>query len=96
MKNDFTVEAWVWIGKVEWTSFVTSALGRQGKGHIGWGLIAGRDARAPRVTLRTDVINFIRYGVGEFYFSLPGGESIQQRWLHVAVVSTAPTRSTST
>ena len=28
MKNDFTVEAWVWIGKVKWSSHIISVLGR--------------------------------------------------------------------
>ena len=87
MKNDFTVEAWLWIGKVEWSSYVISALGRDGKRHIGWGLIAGRKHPGPASEAENPlVLDFIKYGAGEYYFSLPGGESIQQRWLHVAVV----------
>ena len=46
MKNDFTVEAWVWIGKVEWSSYVISALGRTTASQAHW-LGADRRPQTP-------------------------------------------------
>jgi hypothetical protein len=87
MKNAFTVEAWVWIGKPEWSSHVISVLGLEGGHHIGWGLIAGRrnpdskdDAKNPVV------LHFIVYGVTEAYFPRSSSATLAERWHHVAVV----------
>ena len=87
MKNDFTVEAWLWIDKPRESSYAISALGRVGAGNIGWGLVAGRgrlnatkDASAPIA------LYFIVQQSGRMYVPLSKGESIENRWLHTVVV----------
>jgi hypothetical protein len=84
MKNDFTVEAWTWIGNAKRHSMVLSAHG-EGDHPIGWGLAAGSgDGNAEpgnRVSLHLSV-----YRAANLYLLNPAGEAIEARWLHVAVV----------
>ena len=42
MKNDFTVEAWIWMGNIGYSNYAISVLGRDGAENIGWGLVAAR------------------------------------------------------
>ena len=85
MKNDFTVEAWVWIGKVAATSYVISALGHDGDHYIGWGLVAGRASLTPsRPQQNPIVLYFNVQQVGCFYCPLTKNESVENRWVHVA------------
>jgi hypothetical protein len=88
MKNDFTVEAWAWIGDVQWSSHIVSVLGGEAQEHIGWGLIVGRAKPGPKSDKNPTLLDFIVYGqkVDNFYFSVPVGEPIERRWMHVAVV----------
>jgi hypothetical protein len=86
MPNDFTVEAWLWIGKVAHTSYAMSVLGHEGDSHIGWGLIAGHDRPDLLDSAENPVrLYFIAYQVEHLYFPLSKGESIEDRWLHAAV-----------
>jgi hypothetical protein len=86
MPNNFTVEAWAWIIGEEATrntGYVVSALGGEGAKCIGWGLVAGRDANEHR----NDPIPlyFIVQPGFHHYYPLSKTETIDNRWLHVAV-----------
>ena len=85
MKNDFTVEAWVWIGKVKQSSYVISALGQDDATDWLGTDRRPRHAQAQERRREPGRPHFIVYQVEHFYFSLSNGESIEDRWLHVAV-----------
>jgi hypothetical protein len=72
MKNNFTVEAWAWIGNVAETSYVISALGRKGEQNIG----CGKDPL---------LLYLIVQDAGHFNFPISEGENLENRWIHVAV-----------
>jgi hypothetical protein len=80
MKNNFTVEAWVWIGKVKRHGNIISAF-NDGYDPNGWGLTAGR--KSPNSSA---ILSFGANKANGTVFRLPTGEMIEGRWLHVAVV----------
>jgi hypothetical protein len=85
LKNDITIEAWVWIGDVQPSSHIISILGRGGDGYIGWGLFAGRRKDLDVTNAANPIVPYlIGYDVQRFPFSLSAGESIENRWLHLA------------
>jgi hypothetical protein len=87
MPNDFTVEAWVWIGEVGSSSHVISALGGEQGQRSGWGLTARRLHPDRKVDAENPVVlDFGLFGISGFPFALPRGEVIEARWLHMAVV----------
>ena len=80
MKNDFTVEAWAWIGEVKQHSMIFSVFG-DGELPIGWTLMAGH-ATPERPVVPQFSVNRVK----DIDFRLPTGEVIGGRWLHYAVV----------
>ena len=88
LQNDFTVEAWLWISKVERYGMAISIAGSTDpslRHLIGWSLGAGhrpKDADPDKST----ALYFTAYTVRDMYFSLPAGEALKNCWHHVAVV----------
>jgi hypothetical protein len=83
-ESEFSVEAWIWIDKMNGAGYAVSVLGDNAN-RIGWGLIAGRrnpyansDAESPRV------LDLIIHGVDHFYFPVSESEILERRWLYVA------------
>lgn len=84
MKNDFTVEAWVWIGPVKRNGMVFAVHGA-GENPIGWGLSVARPGlKSDRKTPPS--LRFGAFRVKDCDFPVRPGETIEDRWLHVVVV----------
>jgi hypothetical protein len=87
MANNFTVEAWVWIGDVKDSGYAISAIGRHESGaHIGWGFHAGR----PRVKGKPAdeapiALSFCAPPDTADVLYRGDAAELGQRWLHVAV-----------
>jgi hypothetical protein len=81
LASDFTVEAWVCIGKVGRYSDVVSTAAQDGDRLTGWGLGAGRRGSKNQL-----ILFFTTYAVRDFAFPLRDDEAGEDRWLHVAVV----------
>jgi hypothetical protein len=84
MKNDFTVEAWVWIGKVKRQGTVF-CIYEDGANPNGWGLGAGRGV-VPNGPEKPVAVFFQSYPTQQFDFPLRANEAIEHRWLHAATV----------
>jgi hypothetical protein len=86
MPNNFTVEAWVWIDEAAESSYVFSAIGREGNAGVGWGLAASRQTTGSTDKTPTPpILSFVVQQAKHFDFPLPSGESIKNRWLHLAL-----------
>jgi hypothetical protein len=79
VKNNFTVEAWLWIGAVKAHGIAFSVFG-QGEKPNGWTLMAGRRPPEGPAVLQFGISN-----VQEVDFPLPPDLAIENRWIHVAV-----------
>jgi hypothetical protein len=86
VRNNFTLEAWVWIDDAAESSYVFSAIGREGSTGVGWGLAASRQPTTSTNRMpKSPIFSFVVQQVRHFDFPLPNGESIKNRWLHVAL-----------
>jgi hypothetical protein len=81
MKNDFTVEAWMWIGAVKRRGMVFAAHGLD-ENPAGWSLNAGHaNPESPAV------LQFSVWKVkDDIDLLLAGRQAIEGSWLHIAVV----------
>ena len=97
MKNDFTVEAWVWIGNVERSSYVISVLGQDGDS-THW-LGAGRWPRRPGSKSDAEnpvVLYFIHlWDWALLFLPFPAASRSRIGGSTWPLSSTAPTRPTS-
>jgi hypothetical protein len=79
VKNNFTVEAWLWIGAVKTRGMAFSVFG-EGERPNGWTLMAGRLPPNGPAGLQFGINN-----VQDVSFPLPPDLAIENRWIHVAV-----------
>jgi hypothetical protein len=83
--DDFTVEAWLSIGEMARFCRVVSAVNVQDASSNGWALTAQRQGSQGNAALPV-VVRLMFYGGSFFDFHLPGSETSEGRWLHVALV----------